>query len=360
MHCLKLFPLLIFFFAPILMAEEYSFRLGVSVPLSGALADYGTSVQNGIALAQESFGECGKKIKVVYQDSQYESKRAVSNFHAFRQAKPVQLIYFWGNPPSEAIAPLAQRYRQPVIALSSDPNLARGNTFFIRSLPTGEENGVALVKYLKKQKLTKLGVVLTENSYVEGVYKGIESELGAGGSIEIIDRFSFDEQNFRTTVSKIKTKKFDAIGVFLLSGQLQNFYRQMEAQGLKLPSFGTEFLASSDEIKASGPAIEGALYPTCSVSSDFAQRYKKKHDTESRLSIAANAYDIMALTIREFCNITETPSPEQVMERLKAAQPVLAAQQKYIFDNSPAYGERFIAPIEIRVVRGGRTYAAEE
>jgi ABC-type branched-subunit amino acid transport system substrate-binding protein len=109
-------------------------RVGVSAPLSGVLAEYGTAVRNGITLAQSSDPTVNKHLKIVFEDSQWDPKTAVSAYHALVNNHKAQVIYNWGNPTSEAVIPIAERAGTPLIAMSSDPKVAKDKRWGIRSI----------------------------------------------------------------------------------------------------------------------------------------------------------------------------------------------------------------------------------
>ena len=46
------------------LEAETKFRLGISAPLSGVLAEYGTAVTNGIQLLKENEAELYSKIEI--------------------------------------------------------------------------------------------------------------------------------------------------------------------------------------------------------------------------------------------------------------------------------------------------------
>lgn len=62
-------------------AQTNTFRLGVSCPLSGVLAEYGAAVRNGIELARKEQPELFSRTEIVYEDSQWDPKKALCNPH---------------------------------------------------------------------------------------------------------------------------------------------------------------------------------------------------------------------------------------------------------------------------------------
>lgn len=99
--------------APAALAEP--FRAGVIVPLSGPVAEYGTAISNGIALAQETRPEVFSKCEFTVEDSAYKTTQALSALQKLQTTNKVNLVYVFGGPMGEALAPLAESKRMPLI-----------------------------------------------------------------------------------------------------------------------------------------------------------------------------------------------------------------------------------------------------
>lgn len=220
---------------------------------------------------------------------------AVASFQKLKDQDKVSLILNWGNPTTEALAPLAERAKLPLIGMSLDPKVSQGRSYVIRSTNASSHFSAKLAGYLKKRGYRNLGVVIADNTYVQGLYDGLKLSLGDGTHLEVIDRYNLDDQDFRSSVTKIRKKKFDAIGVFLISGQVSAFYRQMSSQGLSLPTFGTDFFESTTEIRNAAGGMEGAVYTHLGVGAAFRQSYLKKYGNDYQIAYAGNWYDIAVM-----------------------------------------------------------------
>jgi branched-chain amino acid transport system substrate-binding protein len=337
-------------------AGDRCFALGVSAPLSGILAEYGAAVVNGIELAKRDHPDLVSKVCISTADSKWDAAAAVSNFNELRTIKKVNLIYNWGNPTSEAVAPIAQRLHFPVIAMSSDPAITRGGDFVIRSLRSGEELGALTATYLARQGYKKLGLVVAENSYVRGIVQGLRTRSQALGlEVDEIGSFDLSERDFRGAVTRIKTRQYDALGVLLVTGQVQTFFKQLRAQAVSLPTFGADFFGSQAEIAASGEGIEGAVFPDIKVSAQFRKRYVEAFGSDVQIAFAANAYDVVTMVAREFSQPeSHSLSAEQIVQQLKTSRPLAeSAHGSFAIDLSSSYGPAFVSEIIMRKVQGG-------
>lgn len=337
-------------------AEQPKFRFGISTPFSGILAEYGTAVRNGIELAVKEHPEEMSHIELLYEDSQWDPKTAVTAFNTLQNIKKAALIYNWGNPTSEAVAPIAERLKFPLIVMSSDHTIALHKNYVVRSLGSAELFGKLLARYLISKNFKKLGVVIAENSYVQGIYDGLEAELkGTDVSLERLASFGIADQDFRSTVSRLRTKSFDCLGVLLISGQVQTFFKQLDAQKISIPAFGADFFGSKTEIEASGPGIEGAVFPDLKITEEFRQKYMKAYDgNDVQVSFAANAYDVAVTVAKVFgTRGSGALSSQEIITKLKNAPGLNGAHGSFIFEDSPEYGPAFVTPIVIRQVQNG-------
>jgi ABC-type branched-subunit amino acid transport system substrate-binding protein len=153
------------------------------------------------------------------------------------------------------------------------------------------------------------------------------------------------------------SKKLDCVGVLLITGQVQSFYRQMRDQKFLVPTFGGDFLGSETEIQASGPAIEGAVFPDTAVKPDFRTRYKERFGNDIQISFAANAYDVAVLIAENFgvAGAAELSNIE-VLKRLRSAKPIQGAQRAFSYEEDPIYGPAFVSPLVVRSVQQGNIH----
>lgn len=328
------------------------FRIGVIAPLSGALAEYGLAARNGIELARTEHSELFSNIDFIYEDSQWDAKTAVSAFNQLRDSQRVSLIYNWGNPTTEAVAPIAERSHVPLLGMTLDPRVARSAKYVIRSTNSAADFAAAMAEYLRKSGYKTIGVVLAENTYVEGLLDGLTNALGDTVTVHVVDRYNIQDQDFRASVTKIAAGKFDAVGVFLISGQVSTFYRQLIAQKVALPTFGTDFFESTTEIRLAKGGMNGAVYPHLGITDDFRRAYVTKFANDYQIAYAGNAYD-MAITIGKlFHRDTSTPTAEEIMTRLQHVQGKTGVGGTFEYRDDPEAGPHFHFPVQLKKIVG--------
>jgi branched-chain amino acid transport system substrate-binding protein len=333
-----------------LLAHAGNFRVGVIAPLSGPLAEYGVATRNGIEIARTNHSELLSKISFEFEDSQWDAKQAVSAFQSLRTK--TDLIFNWGNPTTEAIAPIAEKLGVPLLGMTLDPASSQGRAFVIRTTNPAEGFSEPLANYLKKSGYRRIGLVLAQNTYVQGLYDGLKKHLASDQSVEVIATFPLADLDFRSAITRIGSKKFDAVGVFLITGQVSTFYRQLRQQGLRIPTFGTDFFESASEIELAAGGMDGAIYPHLAVTSAFAKQYQQKFGNDFQLAYAGNAHDIAILIGTLFGSGEAPKTSSATMERLRAAPTIEGVAGSFQFRHTLAGDSYFEFPVRLKKIVG--------
>ena len=242
---LKCLFLVFLSFNTILLAEP--FKVGVIVPLTGPLAEYGVAIKNGIELAkkQKNISNC----KFVYEDSIYQPSKAISAFQKLTSDQQMGLIYAFGGPIGEALTAVAEQRKFPFITDSIDPKVSEGRKYSLRYGSTGLELGGSLALHLNKLGAKKVVIISTENQYINQLIQGFEKKSAGLFELKNIAKINPDETDLRAIATKVLNEKFDSLGIFLLPGQISTFSRLVAD---RLPKgvfiFGGDFFESPVEI----------------------------------------------------------------------------------------------------------------
>lgn len=329
--------------------SQAEIKVGVIVPLSGALAEYGVAIRNGIEIARSDdpnlFSGCGFQ----YEDSKYDSKTALGAFRKLTDTDEVSMVYNFGSPTSAAIAPVASKAKIPTLLWTTDPAVIIGNDYVIRFTNDADEFTKALTHYLHSRNLERLGIIVTENQYLNSILEGVRNNLSPGQSLTVIDTVQPTETDFRTMVAKLGKNSYDAIGVFLLSGQISQFYRQLRHQRISVSTFGTDFFESSTEIQSAEGGMDGAVYANNTVPSSFAGRYRSLYGNDLQLTYAGNGYDFAKLACSTLISGT---SAETVMKALESSHKRNGILGDYNLVKTEAGDKFFRFPIAVKKIEG--------
>lgn len=339
---------------PAVAAESSSppptLKLGLIVPLTGPLAEFGFAIQNGLTLATEDFPELSRLLHPLYEDSQYESAHAVSTYHRLRSVVGADLVYVFGGPMSETLAPLAEKHQFPLVSTEYSPTLTRGREYVLRFANTSYDFADTLLGQLRANGMKRFVIVKCENQYHNTLVDAFQARLQAGETVEIIANHLPGEQDFRTTISKLRTREFDALGIYLLPGMQNAFLRQIQRQQMKFPLFGTDTFETNSENAGVEQTVNGALYANAAVSEDFERRYRARFGNNSQLVHAAHAYEFARLLHDAFKHKSAPQSAGEIMQAVKAQQTRSGVLGSYTFEFDELVGQYFRFPLNVKRV----------
>ena len=354
---LRSIPVLLLIFSNLAFADsKLTYKIGITSPLSGPLVEYGVAVQNGINLALQEEPEDFSHIKFIFEDSRYDGKHVITVFNKLRTINHVDLIYDWGAATAHALAPLAEANKFPLIAMAIDPSSTLGKKYTIRFANYSEQYIKVLLKYFRDNNIKKIGIIRTELAYLNSMLDALQANLKEDETVEVIDIYNPGSNDFRSSISKIKKTKYDAVGVYLMSGQISSFYRQSKELKLSVMTFGTDFFESKQEIESSQSAIQGAIYPNNDVTIDFRNIYMKKYTNDTHIGFAANAYEFAQL-VSEILPRDHKPSSTELLNIFSKVKDKNGALGRYSYTEDDKGGRYFDFPIVLKRILNGKILA---
>ena len=222
----------------------------------------------------------------------------------------------------------------------------------IRFINYSEQYTDALLKHLRLKNHKKLGIVKVETSYYNDMVASLNANLASGESLRVVDSFGFSDNEFKTTISKLKRSDFDAIGVYLSPSQVSVFFKQAAAQNLNLFFFGTDVFEDPQVIADAHGYMEGSVYPFNLVDTDFVSRYHKRFGNTGQIATAANGYDFAVLVGKLFQTSKVELSAGEILKKFREASPQDGITGRYRYASSSKGGQFFDFPIVVKTVRG--------
>ncbi len=333
--------------APATVFAEGVISIGVIIPLTGPLAEYGVAAKNGIELAKQQHPENFASVRFVYEDSRYDSMTAVTIFEKMRTDPNLKLAYVWGFGPNQAVAPIAESRKFPIFAVSGERSISRDRKYVIRFGYFNEQIAQVQRQYLREHGMKRIALIKTELAYNNSVYDALKENLAPDESIELIDNYEMGQIDFRPSLLKLRGKHFDVVGAFLVGNQISQFYRQVAELKLKLTTFGTDFFEGAEEVRRAGPAIIGAVYAGHYVDPEFSKQYVERYGINAQLSWAANAYEFAMLAGRVLGTPPQTADESgPILGRFRGLGRQLGVLGPYEFgesDHGPAFDFSVVA-----------------
>jgi branched-chain amino acid transport system substrate-binding protein len=335
-----------------------SCKVGVLLPLTGALAEYGAAFRNGWSLAENEDRSPKASVISVFEDTRYEGKAAISAFRAMMEGGPPAAAVCWGFAPTESVAPLAERMSLPLVAVG-DSSSAKNRKFVVNFINPPSDFAQPVAEYLNDPGFKRVAVVKTEMLYLNTLLDALRSKLLEPGKISSVLEVSPGEKDFKTIIAKVREAGYDSLGVFLLGGQIQLFYRQLQQQQLHVRTFGTDFFAGAAEIRASGSAIEGAVFGDNLVSQQFRERYIREFGDDAQAATAARGFEIARLLL-DILGTDSCSGGERLMGALRATGHRASVLGDLNFHDSAAAGQYIGAPTVLMRIKAGRLEAVSK
>ncbi len=294
------------------LAED-SIKIGVSIPLSGPLAEYGNAIRNGYLLAKKNHPDKFKKLEFVFEDDQYKSSLAVTTFNKLISRDKVKVVFGWGNDTVLAVGPIAERKEIPYLFLCTHPKCYEGKKYSIGFINPAGDYSKLLVKQLKKQGKKNIAVIKSETSFFNAMVETLEKELSADQKFTLIDNYFIGDSDFKPSILKLKDKGYDALGLYVLAAQNLQFVKQTRQLNVKLPLFGVAPFESYDMYKEVYDNMIGTFYAHIHVEPAFRKKYVNEFKSDAQVSYAANFYDICILTADLLKNTISKITDEEIL-----------------------------------------------
>ena len=192
-------------------------KIGMSGPLTGGAAVYGTAVQAGMEIAVEEINaKGGLQLELKCQDDEHDAEKAVN---AYNTLKDWGMQIFAGtvtSGPALAVAPMC--YEDSIFMLtpsaSADAILDAGNNVFQVCFKDTNQ-GIASADYFaQKFADAKIGVIFdSSDAYSAGIYAKFDSQAKANGlNVVCAEAFTADNKSdLSTQITKCQEAGADLV-----------------------------------------------------------------------------------------------------------------------------------------------------
>jgi branched-chain amino acid transport system substrate-binding protein len=284
--------------------DQGEIKIGGLFSLSSWAAEGGKQELNSAVLAVEDInangGINGRRIKLVVEDNGSDLKQTVSAFRKLEALDKVSAIIGPNWAEFVAIAaPLAAAKRIPILTPSGyHENNSRAEPWTFVLWPSPSNAAGLLVDEMVRREISKVSVLLSENTYYQSVWRALESKLTERG-ILVVDKMSFAPglADYRSAIQRVSAGPSQAVIPLLLeSGELAAFLKQRQEQKLALPLFGANTIPFDPIVGRDLALANGLTYFDYIVlgSDDFISRYRERFKSEPGFA-SAKAYDAVYL-----------------------------------------------------------------
>ncbi len=338
MHRIACLLLCLSFFSAQSVFADGEFNVGVALPLTGLAADYGVAYKKGIEMALADSADAATKVKVVYEDHQYDNKMALSAVRKLVSADKVNAVAVWGWNPSEAIAPISEELGLPLLLSSLNPIGRERPMVFNLTGPINTlmeplakhviERGYKSIAYIT----TSVGALTQSAAEMEELLKHKVKTI----SNQSVPPDSFD---FKSIIAKYKSNPPDVIGLFILPAQIKAFVEQSRALKFKAPLIGENTFNDQMVSQLYVDSSESApVFVDWYAAPDFLKRLRADNFPASHDVEAAQGYFLGQLLLKLRSEISEPFAPSAVMSALRKLPPGNSPAGTYQVKHSHDFG----------------------
>ncbi len=337
--------------------EEKSYKIGVLLPLTGNIGEYGERVRKGIELAREEIRDI--KIEVVYEDTQGIPRLGISGAKKLVDVDKVRyIIGAVSSSVTLAVEPITTRKKVLLFSpASSSPKLSGISPYFVRNWPSDDLEAKAMAKFAYGNlNIRNVVIFYVENDYGLGLKDTFKNTFETlGGKVLGAERYSLNNVDFRAFISKYKDK-FPDIDAFYIGGyhrEMASFVKQLRELGYRGTILAATNFSVPEAIKLAGKYAEGVYVSTPYIdfsrgrAKEFYEKFKKKFGYEPS-QFEANGYDALML-------IAEGIKQYDYEDTLEVANYIKSLKNYEGAGGIMSFTEKgdVIKPIAIKIVQNG-------
>lgn len=347
-------------FASHLCAGEV--KIGVVLPVSGAVGGFGELGKRGIDLAYKAQSKTknGEDIKIIFIDNKSDKIESANAMQRLVSSDKVSVVIGpMISTNALAMTKIADDNKTPLIApVATNDRVTKGKSFVSRISFADSFQGLIAANLAFKDLGAKKAAILFDNSsdYSIGLTRAFRNQFKAlGGEIIIEANAQAGTKDFKAQISSIKAKNPDVLYLPIYYNEGALIAVQAQQLGLNVPTIGGDGLVSNkiffDVAKEAG---EGYMvtdyYSTSSKQTPkgekFIKDYKKTYNEPvSSFSIMlADAYGLAVAAIEE-CG---AENRECINDKIRNAKDYNGVSGKFSLQN----GESIRSAV-INQVQGG-------
>ncbi len=315
-------------------ADGASFKIGVTGPLTGAAAAYGTAVVNGAKLAADEInaagGVNGYTFDVNGQDDENDTEKAINAYNTLKDWGMQILVGTTTSKPCIAVAAETANDNMFQITPSGSAVECVANDNVFRVCFADPDQGTASAKYIGEHKLaTKVAIIYDSSTeYSSGLREAFVNEAANQG-IEIVadEAFTADTNtDFSVQLDKAKDAGAELVFLPIYYQEASIILKQASDKEFAPVFFGCDGMdgilsvENFDKSLAEGLMLLTPFSTTEETSKAFTDAYVAAYGIEPN-QFAADSYDAVyaVKAAIEQSGVTPDMSVSDICEGLKTA-----------------------------------------
>lgn len=264
------------------------------LPLSGANSQHGEWAKRGIDMAIKNHKT---NLKVVYEDSQLDAKKAISIINQYKTDKSVLSVVSLGSPVAMAISPIVNEYAIPTFSIVSAPAYSSPNDYTFRINGTAAVEMSAIKNEITNGDAKRIAIVYLNNDYGRGLDASFKNVISSN-LIVAEEGFLQTDTNLRSQIIKIKNSNPDKIFIASWGKEAGIFIKQAREMGVTSEIVCGSACYSPELITSAGKAADGVVIvaPSINTNQEFKDKYFSLYHEKPNY-VTTRAYDATGLVI---------------------------------------------------------------
>jgi branched-chain amino acid transport system substrate-binding protein len=316
--------------------DSETIKIGANLELSGGVASYGQSIEEGLKLAIEEInkeGIDGKKIELVTFDNKSDAAEATNGaIKLISQDKVSAIIGAATSTNTLAQVEIAQKNKTPLITptgTNSTITFKDGvlNDFVFRTCFIDPFQGTVAANFASKDLKVKNAAIIIDSSsdYSKGLAASFQKSFeGSGGKVVAEEAYVAKDTDFNAILTNIKAKNPDFIFLPGFYEEVGLIIKQARALGIDVPVMGGDGWDSPTLVDIAGADALNNTFITNHYSSgdsdakvqDFVKAFQGKYDGKSPDAFGALGYDT-AYFIADAIKRAGSSDPEKIRKALE-------------------------------------------
>ncbi|MGX6445998.1 ABC transporter substrate-binding protein [Neobacillus sp. K501] len=291
--------------------DSETIKIGANLELSGGVASYGQSIEEGLDLALEEInkeGIDGKKLELVKVDNKSEASEATNGaIKLISQDKVSAIIGAATSGNTLAQVELAQKNKTPLITpTGTNPTVTLKdgvlNDYVFRTCFIDPFQGTVAANFAANDLKVKNAAIIIDSSsdYAKGLAAAFQKSFEkSGGKIVAEEAYIAKDTDFNAILTNIKAKNPEFVFLPGYYEEVGLIIKQARALGIEVPFMGGDGWDSPKLVEIAGNDPLNNTFITNHYSSgdsdkkvqDFVKAFQDKYDGKSPDAFNALGYD---------------------------------------------------------------------
>lgn len=241
-------------------------KVGVTLSTTGAAASLGIPARNAITLLPKSIA--GQAIEYILLDDASDPVGAVKNVRRLLTEDKVDVVVGSSTTPNSlAMIDAVAEASTPMISMASSVRIVEPmdakHRWIFKVVHNDSLQMATMVSHMAANKVAKVGVVLVNDAYGEGLFTEFE-KIASTRKLSVVsqERFGRTDTTALAQVLKVMASQPDAVLVAAAGTPAALPAKTLRERGYKGRIYFTDGVVNDDFLRVGGRDVEGAFLPS--------------------------------------------------------------------------------------------------